>query len=228
MKKIFQTIIDKTEGNCIQAAIASLLNKTLDEVPDLKNIESGKSWFGVLYEFLKDCGYEFDGTWYNHKDMNLRSGKDYRRTEFKDLNLPGVDGYFFATVYSPIYHDFTDIKNPQVTHAIIVDKDFNIIHDPNPLNKGMSSYPFHDLIGCNGIINILMISKKIQKYSAIKKEFFGYSLLFYWEDNNGIETMERLENFLSKNSANRKIFQVNDETQANQIIKNKKELKAYV
>jgi len=235
MKKIYQTIVDKNEGNCMQATIASLLDKTLDEIPELREKYTEQNWFHSMFEFLDNCGYKLEGTWYNKKLMLLlndikESDKEFNFENQFDLvkDLPGVNGYFFATVFSPIYHDFTNIKNPQVKHAVIIDKYFNIVHDPNPLNKGIQSYPFHDLIGYNGVCDILLISKKIQKYSFIKKEFFGYSLLFYWEDNNGIETIERFENFVSKDSANRKIFQVNDEAQAIKIINNKKELKTYI
>ena len=34
MTKAYQTIIDKSHGNCMQAAVASLFDKKLEEVPN--------------------------------------------------------------------------------------------------------------------------------------------------------------------------------------------------
>ncbi len=45
------------------------------------------------------------------------------------------------------------------THAVIIDKNYNIVHDPNHNNEGLSSYPMAEELGYNGIINIYLINK---------------------------------------------------------------------
>lgn len=40
VKKVFQTIVDRGNGNCMQAAVASLLNLELSDVPHF--IETAK------------------------------------------------------------------------------------------------------------------------------------------------------------------------------------------
>lgn len=165
MKKIYQTIVDKNVGNCAQAAIASLLELELNEVPNFK--EYNEKFWSKMFSFLYDKGYDFHGTIYNPRLHAAESYELYyhekerklpenRYNEIKDMD--GVGGYFFGTVYSPRFYDPMSIK--QITHAVIIDKEFNIV---NPVNKdydGITKYPLHDLIGYNGVINFLMIEKK--------------------------------------------------------------------
>ena len=63
MKKVYQTIIDKGNGNCWQAAIASLLELELEEVPHF--LEAGVDSFKVFDEFLLKHGYEYTGMLHN-------------------------------------------------------------------------------------------------------------------------------------------------------------------
>ena len=56
----------------------------------------------------------------------------------------------------------------------------------------MSSYPFHDLIGCNGIINILMISKKgSDKRDTSEKKTLLDLLLIIFTDDSKIKVLLR-------------------------------------
>ena len=58
----------------------------------------------------------------------------------------GVNGYFYAGVHSQTFKD--------VSHAVIVDMDLNIVHDPNPNQKALLLKPeditdilvMHDMI----------------------------------------------------------------------------------
>lgn len=158
MIKVYQTIIDRHIGNCMQAAIASLFEKSLEEVPNFKALK--EMWFSAIYEFVEKQGYEFEGTLYNNK-LYLKNklhveGNNDRFPEIKEMT--GVNGFFFATVYSPKYYNPND-ESP-ATHAVIIDKNFNIVHDPNPNYKDIINYPEVDVVGYNGIINIFMINEK--------------------------------------------------------------------
>ncbi len=70
--------------------------------------------------------------------------------------MEGVDGYFYASVYSPKYYNPND--NPPVTHAVIIDKNLNIIHDVNPENSNVITYPEADKLKYNGILDVFMIN----------------------------------------------------------------------
>ncbi len=167
MKKVYQTIVDPGKGNCMQAAIASLLNLDLEEVPDFKAM--GDKWHTEMFNFLRKKGYDMLGTLYNPRhqaadsydwyvEMSKEKGEPAllphnRFNELKDME--GVDGYFFATVFSPKYYDPMSVK--QITHAVIIDQFFNIVNPVNEGYEGMKKFPLHDLIGYNGVINLFMI-----------------------------------------------------------------------
>jgi len=157
MIKVYQTIIDKDHGNCMQAAIASLLELPLEAVPHFKE---EKSWFGSMYKFLRELGYDIDGTLYNRTD-GLISGTLMKKYEdrFNDIKeMEGVGGFFYAGVYSPKYYTLAEHRKDSVTHAVIIDKDFNIVHDVNPEYAELNKYPYADEIGYNGIQDIMMIN----------------------------------------------------------------------
>lgn len=160
MIKVYQTIVDKGHGNCMQAAIASLFELPLEKVPHFLEC---KNWFETFYNFVREQGYEFDGTLYNYnqwriinKRMGRPTAKGLRTRLYKIKKMEGVKGYFYASVYSPKYYNQKD--NPPVTHAIIIDKDFNIVHDVNPTNNGLISYPESKKLKYNGILDIYMIN----------------------------------------------------------------------
>ena len=144
MIKVFQTIVDKGHGNCMQAAVASLFELPLEAVPHF--LEYRDKWFETFYNFVREQGYEFDGTLYNYNQwriINKRLGRETAKGLRTRLNkikkMEGVGGYFYASVYSPKYYDTKD--NPPTTHAVIIDKNLNIVHDVNPSNNGMIIYP---------------------------------------------------------------------------------------
>ena len=160
MIKVYQTIVDKGHGNCMQAAIASLFELPLEKVPHF--LES-KNWFELFYNFVREHGYDFDGTLYNYNQwriINKREGvataKGLRSRLYKIKKMEGVKGYFYASVYSPKYYDPKD--KPPITHAVIIDKNFNIVHDVNPANEGLISYPESKKSKYNGILDIYMIN----------------------------------------------------------------------
>jgi len=160
MIKIYQTIVDKNHGNCIQAVIASLFELPLEKVPHF--LEFGHDWFSVFYAFIREQEYDYDGCLYNYnrwRIINKREGVPTVKLRNRLNNIKkmdGVKGYFYASVYSPKYYDPKD-KLP-ITHAVIIDKNFNIVHDVNPANDDLTSYPESKKLKYNGILDIHMIN----------------------------------------------------------------------
>ena len=108
MIKVFQTVVDKDKGNCMQAAIASMFELDLSQVPNFILFEQTK-WFDALYHFLRGLGYEFKGT--------MRKGRP-----ITDDDL--INGCVYAYVDSRTCKD--------ATHAVLVNAEGVVIHDPNP------------------------------------------------------------------------------------------------
>lgn len=125
MKKVYQTIVDKYKGNCMQAAVASLMDLDLDRVPDF--LSFGEDWNKVWDDFWKGMGYT------DHLTTIHKEGHDTELLKRVAKFDRGVDGYFYAVVPSQTYED--------VQHAVVVDSDLNIVHDPNPNGKALLLKP---------------------------------------------------------------------------------------
>jgi hypothetical protein len=125
MKKVYQTIIDSEKGNCMQAAIASLLDLELNDVPNFIEFVEDGNWHTTMYGFLHDKGYRMCSIYKERKSTDFL----IKVTHFDG----GVDGYFYASVPSQTFDG--------VSHAVIVDKDLNIVHDPNPNQLAMNLTP---------------------------------------------------------------------------------------
>ena len=110
MKLIDQTIVDPLKGNCHAACIASLFDLDLDQVPNLIKF-TDNTWYSVYWYFCRALGYELV---YIDAKRAPRPMKEY----------PSIDGYYIASIASKTF--------PDKSHAIIVDGDGNVIHDPNP------------------------------------------------------------------------------------------------
>jgi len=116
MKKVYQTIVKKGHGNCMQAVIASLLELNLEEVPNF--IEYGDKWYNVFDKFINEYGY---------CPNYIVGGIDCLQNVANFDN--GVNGYFFGSVNSQTFEG--------IMHAVIVDKFMNIVHDPNPNERAL-------------------------------------------------------------------------------------------
>ena len=92
---------------------------------------------------------------------------------------PIINGYFFASVFSPTLFDKEeyDKKGNSKTHAVVIDKKFNIIHDPNKNNINVKKYPLSDEIKYNGIVRVFVFEKyeelDFSKLNLCKKEDFN-------------------------------------------------------
>jgi len=145
MIKVFQQRIEKGKGDCMQAAIASLFECTMEETP--KFIEYSEGYFPPLYEFIKVRGYDLEGYLYPNTPI-----KELSFDELK--NCQGVNGFFYASVYSPKFNP--DGHNSGTTHAVIVDKEGKVVHDPNP-NYQDFKYPVTEKTNSQGIIHIMLL-----------------------------------------------------------------------
>jgi hypothetical protein len=154
MIPVYQTIVDAGKGNCMQAAVASLFEMQLDEVPNFIELDNPNH---VFLQMALDKGYDVLGSLYNYPNSEYSSIH-----RLKDKDLIGIKGLFYASVYSPKYYDKEKGINrmQQVTHAVLIDKNYNIVFDPNPNYKGLLKYPEADVLGYNGILNVTMINEK--------------------------------------------------------------------
>jgi hypothetical protein len=115
MKKVYQTIINKNNGDCMQACIASLFELELNEVPNF--IKLGDRWFNEMNEIYKERG---------RSHICCITKKESIDTEFLKRIAKfdgGINGYLYASVPSQTFSD--------VGHAVVIDLDLNIVHDPN-------------------------------------------------------------------------------------------------
>lgn len=135
MKKVYQTIVDSNNGNCMQAVIASLLEKELDEVPHfLENYYKRENGGDVEDHEIHDIIYLWKHG-YRHlicfTKHSLRGSK-LTMTEVAKLD-GGMDGYFYACVPSQTFKD--------ITHAVIVNTNLEVVHDPNPNQLAFNCKP---------------------------------------------------------------------------------------
>jgi len=163
MKRVYQRIVDKGHGDCMQASVASLFEDEYENVP---NFIEHENWFDLFETYIKSKGYEFDGMLHNMA-WNILSNPTrecFEYIEFVDsqiiskLNIdaePGVEGLFLCSVLSPKYFTWEHMG----THMVICDREFNIVHDPNKEYRDIEAYPLSSILGYHGIINITTFKK---------------------------------------------------------------------
>lgn len=167
MIKVYQKIVDPKNGDCMQAAVASLFEMKLKDVPEFIKMPKG-TWFQSMIEFFKTQGYEYKGELHNknYNRLNTPTYECFKKEKWhrpsimtkKALHkLDGIDGYFFACVLSPKF--FTWANGGKGWHAVIIDRDYNIIHDPNRGYKDILKYPLTSILGYNGVFNVWKIEK---------------------------------------------------------------------
>lgn len=126
MKKVYQTVVDKHKGNCMQAVIASLFEKELEEVPNF--IELGDTWLLDLLNYFKEQGYPNVGL-VNNPKIN-KANFSFKEVAKYD---GGVQGFFYATVPSQTFKGGT--------HAVVCNTNLKIVHDPNPNQLALNLKP---------------------------------------------------------------------------------------
>ena len=163
MIPVFQTISDSENGNCLQAVIASLFDMPLDEVPHFISFKD--KWFSEFRKFITSKNYKYNNGLVNKKYTILSFPTDdcFKKSKWHRSCLitpkclykhAGINGYFWASVLSPKYFKW----DSRTTHAVIIDRDLNIVHDPYQGYSKILQYPLADIIEYNGIIDIQLIN----------------------------------------------------------------------
>jgi hypothetical protein len=119
MKKVFQTRFGRPGGNCYQAAMASILEKELDEVPDFCN----------LYE--EDWKIEAS-KWLHQFGLGVLT---IQPTEWEYLSQCLMDGIFLVC----------GLSEEGVNHCVVWQKG-NVIHDPHKNGTKINKIDTIDLI----------------------------------------------------------------------------------
>ena len=109
MIPVTQSIVNGGDGDCLRAAVASILDITLEEVPHF--VRYKERWFDMFYMFMNFHGWEMSGTWYASFYQGVKEEGS-------------VNGYFITIVPSSMFEG--------KTHAVIMDISGTIVHDPNP------------------------------------------------------------------------------------------------
>lgn len=100
----------KVRGNCLAACVASLLNLSIDQVPDFGN--NGAHYSIEFLEFIEVNGLEYNGC------------PKYD----PDIRYEGIDGYLIVNGKSP--------RGSDLRHSTIY-KNGVLAHDPHPSNAGL-------------------------------------------------------------------------------------------
>jgi hypothetical protein len=108
MIPVFQTRVNKKDGDCMRACIASLLELHIDQVPNF--VMFGANWFDVFYYFMYSNKYIYCGN--AHFDGR------------KLLKEDSIKGDYYACVPSLLY--------PELTHSVVMNNKGICVHDPNP------------------------------------------------------------------------------------------------
>lgn len=105
MKPVKQTIIDKDNGNCLQAAVASILELELYEVPHF--IDQGLDWWFAYRDFLAQ--YNLFPVW---TDKFIPFGS-WHIESVKSSHFPGETHAVVANPDCEIVHDPNPYNDPK-------------------------------------------------------------------------------------------------------------------
>jgi hypothetical protein len=119
-KFIQQTDITQESGDCQRASVASLFGLELDQVPHFRLFPDDK-WWDVFCSFIWELGYEVER--FNEKFIDVK---------------PTVGHLLLADIKSNFGDGFA--------HAVIVDIDGIVIHDPLPGNPNNGRNIINDLV----------------------------------------------------------------------------------
>jgi len=125
MTPVFQTEVSSERGDCLRACVASLFDLEISQVPHF--LLFGARWHNIFVHFLQGMGCEFHGSGWAHSH---KYPKDH----------PHFDGFVLASVKSKTLEN--------VTHAVVMDLDGVVVHDPNPNErwKGINVLESEELI----------------------------------------------------------------------------------
>lgn len=110
MKPVYQTLVCKDKGNCFQACLASLFHTDIGDTINIID-HPVDSWHFHFADWISKQGWD----WVGSIDADLIS------------STSGVGGYYLASVPSKNFDG--------CYHAVIIDSDCNVVHDPDPSGK---------------------------------------------------------------------------------------------
>lgn len=113
MKPVDQTIFALPLGNCLQAAIASVLELPLEAVPNFN--EAGDEWYPRLYDWCADHGFGVI---------------EYDVKNDAQIVAPSA-GYWIAG----------GLGARGILHAVVYEND-RLAHDPHPSRSGIEEVQF--------------------------------------------------------------------------------------
>ena len=119
MIRVGQTVTDKNNGTCMQAVLASLFEKPLSETINIMEYPENE-WYLPFLEWVdNNTNYQYEGVINAHDDKSQT---------LKALNsMYAIDGFYYGVVPSKNFDG--------VTHAVIIDRNGIVQHDPNPDEK---------------------------------------------------------------------------------------------
>lgn len=124
-------------GNCYPAALASILNLPLHEVPNFEIFYKyeGRFWEDVLYKWLEMEGWklvqaEHHYRAYHATDHQLDFYADKETYDRRSKQFYLREDYYFVSGKSP--------RDPDFNHIVIYQGGF-LIHDPHPSRDGLAT-----------------------------------------------------------------------------------------
>lgn len=118
MIKVDQNNVNKGNGNCMQAVLASLFEVNLSDAINVMDYPD-PGWHIPFMEWVESVGYSYIGV------MNSADKKDETYSDL--LNLESVRDHFYGVVPSRNFEG--------VTHAVVINRNGVVVHDPNPDRK---------------------------------------------------------------------------------------------
>ncbi|SRR5260370_10758007 len=137
MKPVFQTVIDSKHGNCLSAALASILELDIDEVP---NFEVHEGDFAARVDaWLRPRGF----AWMRTIEPRLIRGPG-----LQDVGrLPDTGAEFVRHPMSDNVICMATGKSPRgeychsVVGHMVSSFNFEMLHDPHPSGAGLDGLP---------------------------------------------------------------------------------------
>lgn len=117
MKKVYQTIHGRKDGNCLPAVIASLLELDIDDVP---HFNKTPNWYESLSDFVFSKEHQIVSCFYNTEEAKLRGWGSYPAWYEKNKSLK--NGLEMVNDYEGLMVCFT----PPYTRPITMTQTTNI------------------------------------------------------------------------------------------------------
>lgn len=122
MTPIDQQHSDKGNGDCMRACVASILDLPMEAVPHFVKNGNAAMYHSVLKAFMYAHGWK-------NKDVGRHDGV----LRWKPYH---INGYYLASVPSANYEG--------VYHAVIIDREGVVVHDPSPKKQYQGRRLFDD------------------------------------------------------------------------------------